>query len=120
MVNSLDYHPCPSRLGYILKDASFHISINFVGLYLSPECLLNFLSNFLYSTMCVKIFQIYGVHIPRKCINSRYFYSCSSPLKTRPQVLAITPKAEGNCSLPQAAFFRKSVSPNSRKGWNKQ
>ena len=33
----------------------------------------------LYSTMCGKnfhIFQIYGVHNPRKCIDSRYFHSC--------------------------------------------
>ena len=35
-----------------LKDTSFHISINSLGLYLSPECLLFFLSN--YSTMCGK------------------------------------------------------------------
>ena len=29
-----------------------------------------------------KHFQIYGVHIPRKCIDSRQFYSCPSQLKT--------------------------------------
>ena len=29
-----------------LKDTSFHISINSLGLYLSPECLFNFLSKF--------------------------------------------------------------------------
>ena len=32
--------------------------------------------------MCDKSFQIYGVYIPRKCIDSRNFYSCLSPLKT--------------------------------------
>ena len=41
-------------------DTSFHISISSLGFYLSPECLLNFLSNF---------------YVPR--------YSCPSPLKTR-------------------------------------
>ena len=35
-----------------LKDTSFHISINSLRLYLSPECLLNFLSN-LYIPPCV-------------------------------------------------------------------
>ena len=41
--------------------------------------------------MCGKKFQIDGAHIPRKCIEYRDFYSCPSPLKTRPQVLVITP-----------------------------
>ena len=60
MINSVDYHPCSSR------SASFHISLNFLGLSFSPECLL---------TMCGKDFQTYDVHIPRKCIESRRFYS---------------------------------------------
>ena len=46
--------------------------------------LLEFSLKVLYSTMCGKNFQIYGVHIPRKYIDSRLFYSCPSPLKTRP------------------------------------
>ena len=33
--------------------------------------------------MCGKKFSIYGVHIPRKCIESMHFHSCpSSPPKT--------------------------------------
>ena len=79
-------------------------------LYLSPECLLNFLSKS-YFPLCKKSFQVYGVLIPRKCIDMRHFYSCPSPLKTRPQVLAITPYAGENYSLPQVVFFRKSVPP---------
>ena len=38
------------------KDASYHISINFSGLYLSPKCLLNFFS-LAYSTICREIFK---------------------------------------------------------------
>ena len=34
----------------ILRDTSFHISLNVLGFYLSPECLLNFL-RLVYSTM---------------------------------------------------------------------
>ena len=30
--------------------------------------------------MCEKNFYIYGVHIPRKCIESRHFYSCPRSL----------------------------------------
>ena len=40
-----------------LKDTSFHISINSLGLYLSPECLLNFLSNFYIPPSAGKIFK---------------------------------------------------------------
>ena len=43
----------------------------------------------LYSTMCGENFQIYGVHIPIKCIGSRHFNSCPYPLKTGPQLLVI-------------------------------
>ena len=81
--------------------------------------LVEFSLKLLYSTVCGKNFHIYGVHIPRKCIDSRYFYSCPSPLKTRPQLFVITPYAEGNYSFSQAAFFQKSVSPNNKKGWRK-
>ena len=34
----------------------------------------------LYSTMCEKCVQFYGVHIRGKCIDSRHLYSCFSPL----------------------------------------
>ena len=61
-----------------LKDTPFHISLNSVEFSLFPECLLNFLW-LVYSTMFGKKFSIYGVHIPRKCIESMHFYSCSSP-----------------------------------------
>ena len=38
--------------------------------------------------MCGK--SIYGVHTPRKYIDSRHFYLCVFPLKTCPKVLAFT------------------------------
>ena len=44
--------------------------------------------------MCGKNFQIYGVHIHRKCIDSR---SCHHSLSRRKLL------------IPEAAFFRKSV-----------
>ena len=98
-----------------LKDTSFHISINSIGFYLSPECLLNCLSNFYIPPRVGKVFKLMEFPISRKCIDSRHFYLCLSPLKTQPQVLVITPKAEGNYSFPQVAIFQKSVAPSSRK-----
>ena len=66
--------------------------------------------------MCGKNFQIYRVHIPRKCIESRHFCSCPSPLKTRLQALVILPSAEENYPFPLEAFFQKSVSPIAETG----
>ena len=67
-----------------LRDTSFHISLISLGFHLFQECLLKFLSFVgLYSAICAKFFPIYGVHIPRKYIESIYFYPCPSPpLKT--------------------------------------
>ena len=66
--------------------------------------------------MCGKNFQIYGVHIPRKCIDLGYFYSCSSPLKTRTQVLVITPYAEGIYLFPRQHSFENLFPPTVEKG----
>ena len=73
--------------------------------------LVEFSLKLLYSTICGQNFQIYGVHIPRKWIDSRHFYSCPSPVKTCPQILVIAPQAEGNYSFPQAVCF-----PQQQKG----
>ena len=65
----------------------------------------------LYSTI-FKSFQIYGVHILRKYILTH------SPLQSTlaPTFLSLCPR---RYSFPKAAFFRKFVSFNSRKGWRK-
>ena len=66
-----------------LQDTSFHISIYSLRFYLSAICMLNFLSNF-YIPRCLENFQIYGVHVPRKCIDSRNFFLCPSHSKLSP------------------------------------
>ena len=82
--------------------------------------LVEFSIKVVYSTMCITTFQIYGVHIPRKCIESSCFYSCSpSSLKTLSQVLIIAPKARGKYSFRQATFFRKSVLATAERGGGK-
>ena len=55
-----------------------------------PRMFSEFSLKCLYSTMCAKNCQIYGVHILGKCIESRRFYSCSVSIETRAQVLVIT------------------------------
>ena len=43
-----------------LRYRPFHISLNWLGFYLSPECLLNFLW-LVHFTICEKKFSVYGV-----------------------------------------------------------
>ena len=67
--------------------------------------------------MCRKNFQIYGVHIPRKCIDLRQFYSCPSHLKTRPQVLAITLYRQKEIThSPRQHCFQHLFFPTAERG----
>ena len=109
----------PLSFNISLKDTYFQISINSIVLYLSPEYLLNFHSNFRIPPYMAKIFKFMEFTFLENALISVIFYSCPSSLKTHSQVLVIRLYAEGNYSLPQIAFFRKSVSPNSGKGWRK-
>ena len=46
--------------------------------------------------MCGKNISIYGVHIPRKFIESMHFYSCdSAPLKTPGNLICMFPSENG-------------------------
>ena len=61
-------------------------------------------------------FQIYGVHIPRKYIKSRHFFSCPSWLKTRPPsfLSAHTRQKEITHSLRQH-FFKNLFPPTGER-----
>ena len=88
-----------------LKDTSFHVSINSLGLYFSAECLC-----WIFSQTCIfyhvrENFQIYRVHIPRKCIKPRHFYSCRPLL---PLSLSFTNS--------HRHFFLKICFPQHQKG----
>ena len=70
IVNGPDYHPCPSRLTSRVHPFIFHITYEALSL---SRMLAAFSLKLLYSTMCGKNFQIYGVYISRKWIDSRHF-----------------------------------------------
>ena len=93
IVNSVDYHPSPSRLvSRTYSNFFLYTPQGFIPLH---ETCLIFFSN-LYIPPCGKNLGISCVNIPRECIESRSFDSCSHfPVKTRPEVLIITPQAEG-------------------------
>ena len=65
-----------------------------------------------------KNFLIYGVHIPRKCIDWRNFYSCPSPFILAPKFLSSRSRQK-EIILPPGSILSKICSPNSRKGWKK-
>ena len=88
LVNIVEYHPTPSRLVSRTHPLFFYALLGALCLSIIP---VEFFSD-LYSPPCGKNFEIFCVHIPRKCMESRPFYSCSLfPVKSRPRVLIITP-----------------------------
>ena len=78
--------------------------------------LVEFSLKLLYSTMCGKNFQIYGVHSPRKSIVSRHFYSCPSPFKTRPKFLSSRPRQKEITHFPRQHYFENMFLPIAEKG----
>ena len=64
--------------------------------------LIKFSLESVYSTMVGKKFQIYGVNIPRKCIESRHFYPC--PNQSRGKLLI----------LPLQHFFKDLFPPTAQ------
>ena len=66
--------------------------------------------------MCGKNFEIHGVHNPRKCIALRNFYSCISPLKTRPQFLSSRPRQKEITPPPRQHSFENLFTPTAERG----
>ena len=89
-----------------LRDTSFHISLNSLGFYLF-RMLVEFSLACIFSFM----YGIYGVSISRKCIQSIYFYSCSSPLYKIIFWNSVSPKTSMIC-------FIKIQSENMNMTWN--
>ena len=113
----VDHHPSG-----LISRVHPHISIDLLGLYLSPEYLLDFLQStcWIFSqthTMVGENFQNYYVQIIGDCVQeseteSLHFYSSKQVF---PQVLIIILQTDGNYSLlSQAEFFPKSIPPGSR------
>ena len=86
LVNSVLLPPLSFKIN--LRDTSFHISLNSLGL-------LNFLwLGYFNTNICVKKFSIYGVQIPKKSLNLCFFTHApvahSKPLLE----LFVSPKTE--------------------------
>ena len=116
LVNGVAYHHCPSRLA-----SGMHlISLSSLGIYLSPEYLLNF-PWLVYFTTCWKKFSIYGVHIPKRCIKSMNLYWCpNSPLKTPSTIFwkSVSPRSKNKGVEETMIYFIKIQSENMKMTWN--
>ena len=66
--------------------------------------------------MCGKNFQIYGVHIPIKCINLRHFYSCPSHSKLAPKFLSSCPRMKETTHLLWQHSFDNLFLPTAERG----
>ena len=95
----VDYQPCSSRLASRIHPP-FHISINSLELYLSPECVVNFLSN-LYIPPCVgNIFKFMVFTFVENALNLGIFtHVPHSPAKTFPEFLSENIKVIWNIRL---------------------
>ena len=79
--------------------------------------LAEFSLKLVYFTMVGKIFQIYGFHISRKCIESVHFYSCLPPhLKHYPKFLSSHPRQREINNSPGQHFFENMFPPASERG----
>ena len=82
-----------------------------------PRMFSEFSLKCLYSTMCAKNCQIYGVHILGKCIESRRFYSCSASLEACPQVPVITSYRQKEITyFPRQRSFKNLFPPLAERG----
>ena len=89
-----------------MHDISFHISINSLGFYLSPKCLLNFLSN-LYIPPCVgKIFKFMVFSFLENALNLGIFTHAFPPhSKLSPKFLSSHPRQREINHSPRLQFF---------------
>ena len=115
-----------------LKDTSFRIYINSLGLYLSPECLLNFLSRIYILPWLGKIFKLIMFLFLENTLNLGIFSDASLSTQNSPMFLSLPPPplyTPGTGKLliahpthlppSYAGLFLKYVFPNNKKEWRK-
>ena len=109
MVNSLNYHHVID-----FKNTSFHISMYFLGLYLSPECLyVEFSLKPLHSTICGE--NLWGLH-SEKMYWLKAFVLMPLPTQNLSPSSCHRVLGRRKYTLPQAPFFQKSVSRTAKRG----
>ena len=99
-----------------LKDTSFHISRNSIGLYLSPECLLKFLSNF-YIPPCVgKIFKFMEFTFLENGLIRGIFTHAPPQSKLAPKFLSSHPRQRDITHSPRLHSFENLFPSTAERG----
>ena len=115
MVSSLDYHPFPSRFASKIHPFIFLLAPQgFISL--PPEWLLNFVSNSDIPPCVGKTFKFMEFTFLENALIRGIFTHDFPHSKLAPKFLSSCHRQKEISHSPQAAFFRKSVSPNSRNG----
>ena len=115
MVSSVFYNPCPSRLASRVNILS-HFFKFLRSLYLS-RMILEFSITCVFYYVWGKVLN-FGVHIHRKCIESRHFYSCSSsPIKTQKFLKVCFPQQQKAVERTLICFI-KIQSGNMKMNWS--
>ena len=95
---SVDFQICisvpltPLSFKISLKDKSFHVSINSLGLYLFSECLLNFLSNFCMPSYVQKMFKFMELTFLENALIGGIFTHAHPHSKLAPKFLPSRPR----------------------------
>ena len=115
MVNSLDYHPCPSRLASRIHPFIFLLtSLGFSSL---SRMLVKFSLKLLYSTICGTNFQIYRVHIPRKnAVIPGIFTHAPPHSKFVPKFLSSRPRQKEITQSARQDSFENLFPPTGERG----
>ena len=101
-----------------LSPLSFNTSLKdtfFQGFISPSRMLVEFSLKLLYSTMCGKIFKVMEFTFLENALIRSIFTHAPPHSKLAPKFLPSRPRQKEITHSPQAAFFRKSVSHNSRK-----
>ena len=107
MVNSV-IPPLLMKISH--KDASFHISINVLGLYLFPGCLLNFLSNLYIPQSVEKIFKFMVLAFLENALNLGIFP------QVFPKFLSSHPRQREIAHSRGQHFFENLFPPTAQMG----
>ena len=115
MVNSLDYHPCPSRLASRIHPFIFlYTHEGFISL--SPECLLNFLSNSYIPSYVGKIFKFMELTFLENALIRGIFTHSIPHSKLVPKFLSSHPRQKEITHSPRQHSLENLFFPTAEKG----
>ena len=94
-----------------LKNTSFHVFINFLGLCLSPECFLNFLSNRFISLCAIKNFKFTVFTFLENALNAGIFTHAPHHSKLASRFLSSHPRQTEITHSRRHHFFKNLFPP---------